>query len=210
MTGSCFAVYHKKRHRRYWKKRMTAWVELINLVRSLGIDSEDWGIIGQKWSLTPSLRQTMSRLSGPCDFIHQAPGYLRSTTSTWPFEMWGMDVVGPISPPSSKGHRFILTDYFSKWAKAIPLREVKSSDVIKFVKHHVIYRFGMPRRIIHDNGSQLSAKLFKGSATSSESRVCPQRHTTQPLTASQKLSTRLLESFSKNSFWKANVTGTTN
>ena len=70
------------------------------------------------------------------DFIHQAPGYFHSTTSTWSFEMWGMDVVGPISPPSSKGHWFILaiTDYFSKWAKVIPLREVKASDMIKFVK----------------------------------------------------------------------------
>jgi len=88
------------------------------------------------------------------DLIHQAPRYLCSTTSTWPFEMWGMDVVVPISPPSSKGHRFILgiTNYFSKWAEAIPLREVKTFDVIKFVKHHVIYRFDVPRRIVHDNG----------------------------------------------------------
>jgi len=60
--------------------------------------------------------------------------------------MWGMDVVGPISPPSSKGHPFILaiTDYFSKWAEAIPLKEVKISDMIKFIKHHVMYRFGVP------------------------------------------------------------------
>jgi len=50
------------------------------------------------------------------DFIHQAPGHLRPTTSSWLFEIWGMDVIGPINPPSSKGHRFILTitDYFSK------------------------------------------------------------------------------------------------
>jgi len=60
--------------------------------------------------------------------------------------MWGMDGVGPISPPSSKGHRFILaiTDYFSQWAEAILLREVKASGVIKFIKHHVIYYFGVP------------------------------------------------------------------
>ena len=60
-----------------------------------------------------------------------------------------MNMVGPISPPSSKGHQFILaiTDYFSKWVETIPLRELKASDVIKFVKHHVIYRFGVPRRI---------------------------------------------------------------
>jgi len=60
--------------------------------------------------------------------------------------MWGMDVVGPINPLSSNGYRFILdiTDYFSKWAEAIPLKKVKTSDVIKFIKHHVIYRFGVP------------------------------------------------------------------
>jgi len=92
------------------------------------------------------------------DFIHQAPGHLRLTTSSWPFEMWGMDVVCPISPPLTKGHRFILTitDYFSKWAEAIPLREVKISDVIKFIKHHVVYYFGVPQWIVHDNGPQFT------------------------------------------------------
>ena len=73
-----------------------------------------------------------------------------------------MDVVGPISPPSSKGHRFILviTDYFSKWAKAIPLREVKASDMVKYVKHHVIYRLGEPPGIVHDNGPSVRQSGF--------------------------------------------------
>ena len=75
------------------------------------------------------------------DFIHQAPWYLHSTTFTWPFEMWGMDVVDPISPPSSKGHRFILaiTDYFSKWAEAIPLKEGKviRRDQVREVSRHL-------------------------------------------------------------------------
>jgi len=94
------------------------------------------------------------------DFIHQAPGHLHPTTSSWPFEMWGMDVVGPISSPSSKGHQFILaiTEYFSKWAEVIPLNEIKTSDMIKFIKHHVVYRFGVPRQIIHDNGPQFVSK----------------------------------------------------
>ncbi|ONK72758.1 uncharacterized protein A4U43_C04F22860 [Asparagus officinalis] len=97
------------------------------------------------------------------DFIHQALGNLHPTSATWPFEMWSMDIVGPISPPTSKGHRFILavTDYFSKWAEAIPLREVKTKNVIKFIKHHVIYRFGVPRRIVHDNGTQFISFGFQ-------------------------------------------------
>ena len=61
-----------------------------------------------------------------------------------------------------KGHQFILviTDYFSKWAETIPLIEVKTSNVANFIKHHVIYRFGVPRRIIHDNGPQFASQVF--------------------------------------------------
>ena len=137
----------------------------------------------------------MSRLSVHGDFIHQTPRHLCSTTSTWPFEMWGMDMVGPISPPSTKAHRFILaiTDYFSKWAESIPLREVKASDMVKFVKHHVIYRFGVPRRIVHDNGPQFVSQAFQRFYNKSKSRACLQRHTIQPLMALQKLSTRLFK-----------------
>ena len=63
-----------------------------------------------------------------------------------PHEAWGIDVIGPISPSSTKGHRFILaiTDYFSKLAEAIPLVEVKTSNVVNFIKHHVIHRFAVP------------------------------------------------------------------
>jgi hypothetical protein len=51
-----------------------------------------------------------------------------------------------INPPSSKGHRFILaiTDYFTKWVEAVPMKSVASKNVINFVKEHVIYRFGIP------------------------------------------------------------------
>ena len=103
------------------------------------------------------------------DFIHQAPGTLHPTVKSWSFEMWGIDVIGPINPPTSKGHRFILaiTEYFSKWAEAIPLKEVKAIDVIKFIKHHVM-------TMDHN----LSASHFRDSAISSESRVCHQQHIT--------------------------------
>jgi len=81
------------------------------------------------------------------DFIHQAPEYLHPMFSSWPFEMLGMDVIGLINPPTSKRHRFILaiTDYYSKWAEAIPLKKVKTFNVIKFIKHHVIYSFSIPQ-----------------------------------------------------------------
>jgi ribonuclease HI len=75
-----------------------------------------------------------------------------------PLDAWGIDVIGAIEPPSARGHHFILAamGYFSKWAKAIPLREVKSDNVINFLERHIICHFGVPQRITSDN-----AKTFK-------------------------------------------------
>ncbi|WKA02937.1 hypothetical protein VitviT2T_021083 [Vitis vinifera] len=50
------------------------------------------------------------------NFIHQPPKPLDPTIASWPFDAWGLDVVGPITPKSSAGHAYILAaiDYFSK------------------------------------------------------------------------------------------------
>jgi hypothetical protein len=66
-----------------------------------------------------------------------------------------MDMIGKINPPSSKGHQFILaiTDYFTKWVEAVPMKSVTLRDVINFVKEHVIHRFGIPQAITIDGGS---------------------------------------------------------
>jgi hypothetical protein len=92
------------------------------------------------------------------NFKHVPPVPLHPTVPSWPFDAWGIDVIGAIEPPSIRGHHFILAamDHFSKWAEAIPLREVKSDNVINFLERHIIYRFGVPCRITSDN-----AKAFK-------------------------------------------------
>jgi len=60
------------------------------------------------------------------DFSHRPPQLPHPSILSWPFHAWGLDVIGPFQPSSSRGHVFILaaTHYFSKWAEAIPLREV--------------------------------------------------------------------------------------
>ncbi|CAM8996545.1 unnamed protein product [Rhodiola kirilowii] len=84
------------------------------------------------------------------NFIHQPPEHLHPTVASWPFEAWGLDVVGPINPKASNGHTYILaaTDYFSKWAEVVTLREVKKENVVDFIKKHIIFRFGVPQRIV--------------------------------------------------------------
>src|SRR3954468_17711997 len=144
------------------------------------------------------------------DFVHQPPEQLHPTDSMWPFEMWGMDIMGPISPPSAKGHRFILavTNYFSKWAEAIPLREVKTSDVIQFIKHHVIYRFVSPDGSCMITGRNSSAILSSGFVLNSEYKAYPPQHITRQPMASLKPSTKLSGNCSRSSSLVPNAIGT--
>jgi hypothetical protein len=81
----------------------------------------------------------------------------------WPFRGWGMDMIGKINPPSSKGHKYILaiTDYFNKWVEAIPMKSVTSKDIINFIKEHVIHRFGIPQTITTDGGSVFKSEEFR-------------------------------------------------
>jgi len=47
------------------------------------------------------------------------------------------------------------TDYFSKWAETIALKEVKKENMVDFIQIHIIFTYGVPRYIITYNG-----KLF--------------------------------------------------
>jgi hypothetical protein len=81
----------------------------------------------------------------------------------WSFKGWGMDMISKINPPSSKGHQYILaiTDYFTKWMEAIPMKSVTSNDVINFIKENVIHRFGIPQTITTDGGSVFISEEFR-------------------------------------------------
>jgi hypothetical protein len=95
--------------------------------------------------------------------IHVSPVPLHPMVPSWPFDAWGIYVIGAIKSPSAREHHFILVamDYFSKWAEAIPLREVKSDNVINFLERHIIYRFGVPRRITSDNATTFKSNKMQ-------------------------------------------------
>ena len=50
----------------------------------------------------------------------------------WPFQGWALDLIGQINPLL---YKFILVaiDYFTKWVKAIPLKEVAQNEIIDFI-----------------------------------------------------------------------------
>ena len=88
------------------------------------------------------------------DLIHVPPSELHALTSPWPFSVWGIDIIRKISPKSSSGHEYILVaiDYFTKWVEAAPYARLTMAKVTKFIRSHIIYRYGIPHELIYDRG----------------------------------------------------------
>ena len=84
------------------------------------------------------------------DLIHMSPSELHALTSLWPFSVWGIDIIGKISPKSSSGHEFLLVaiDYFTKWVEAASYARLTSSEVSSFNKSHIICRYGVRHELI--------------------------------------------------------------
>ena len=89
------------------------------------------------------------------------PSELHALTSPWPFSVWGIDIIGKISPKSSNGHEFILVviDYFTKWVEATSYARLTSSRVASFIISHIICRYGIPHELISDKGVHFRADV---------------------------------------------------
>ncbi|XP_073120757.1 uncharacterized protein [Henckelia pumila] len=68
---------------------------------------------------------------------------------------WGLDIVGPF--PQARAHKkFLLVkvDYFSKWVDAEALAKIIEGEVMKFLWKNIVCRFGLPMKLVSDNGRQ--------------------------------------------------------
>nr|XP_009603681.1 uncharacterized protein K02A2.6-like [Nicotiana tomentosiformis] len=95
--------------------------------------------------------------------IRVPPNELNATSSPWTFSAWGMDVIRPIIPGDSNGHRFILVaiDYFTKWVEAASYKAATKKFVEDFVRDRIICRFRVPESIITDNAANLNSDFMK-------------------------------------------------
>eukprot|EP00253_Pinus_taeda_P002929 PITA_02929 len=79
-----------------------------------------------------------------------------------PFEKWALDFIGPINPPSKqKKYILVFTDYLTKWVEAKALPSATENSVVQFIFEDIFTRFGVPREILTDQGSQFTSKLME-------------------------------------------------
>ena len=79
-----------------------------------------------------------------------------------PFKRMAVDLIGPISPPSEDGHRYIITlvDYATRYPEAVPLKNIDTKIVaealVDFFSH-----LGIPEEIFIDLGTQFVSDCVK-------------------------------------------------
>ncbi|KAL2226152.1 UNVERIFIED_CONTAM: Gag-Pol polyprotein [Sesamum indicum] len=71
----------------------------------------------------------------------------------------GIDIVGPF-PPAQAQKKFIIVavEYFSKWVEAEAVAKISEKEVINVIWKNIICRFGIPRILISDNGTQFQGR----------------------------------------------------
>ena len=76
--------------------------------------------------------------------------------------MWGIDLIGEL--PKAKGgvkYAVVAVDYFTKWAEAEHLATITAKKLKDFVYRSIVCRFGIPYKLISDNGKQFDNKEMR-------------------------------------------------
>ena len=92
------------------------------------------------------------------DKKHAPAHELTSVYSQWPFHKWAVDIVGPF--PLALGQlKFLIVgvDYFTKWIEAEAVAKITAERIKKFYWKKIICRFGLPRYIVFDSGTQIAS-----------------------------------------------------
>ena len=72
-----------------------------------------------------------------------------------------MDILGPF-PRAVGGYWFLYVaiDKFTKWPEVTPVANITKKSGVACLKS-IVCRFGVPNRIIADNGTQFKSRLFQ-------------------------------------------------
>lgn len=63
-------------------------------------------------------------------------------------------------PSKQNKYLLVIQDKFTKWVECVPLREATAVGLKKAVRERIFSKFGWPKKLISDNGSQFTSKAF--------------------------------------------------
>ena len=78
-----------------------------------------------------------------------------------PMERIAIDILGPL-PETPRKNKFILvvSDYFTKWTESYPIPNQEATTVAEKLVSEFICRFGVPRQLHSDQGTNFESKVF--------------------------------------------------
>nr|AAS07077.1 putative gag-pol polyprotein [Oryza sativa Japonica Group]ABF96609.1 retrotransposon protein, putative, Ty3-gypsy subclass [Oryza sativa Japonica Group] len=84
----------------------------------------------------------------------------------------GLDMVGPFKRAvGGYMHLFVAIDKFSKWIEVKPVITITADKARDFFIN-IVHRFGVPNRIITDNGTQFTGGVFKDFCEDFGIKIC--------------------------------------
>lgn len=79
-----------------------------------------------------------------------------------PLSKIAMDIIGPLPETKNKNsYILVITDYFTKFVEAFPMRDQTAQTVADIVATEWICRYGVPLSILTDQGRQWESELFQ-------------------------------------------------
>lgn len=96
---------------------------------------------------------------------HKPSGLLQTPIQNQRFEVLAMDLFGPL-PETTDGFRwiFVIEDTSTRWVELFPLQTATAEICARTLVDEIILRYGTPRRVISDNGSQFVGEVMQAVA----------------------------------------------
>ena len=118
----------------------------------------------------PGLNGDVTRFCRSCDICQKTIDKGRITkvplgrmpVMEVPFQRIAIDLIGPLNPPTERGHRYILTivDFATRYPEAIPLKSITTIEVAEAL-FNTYTRVGFPSEVLSDLGTQFVSDLMK-------------------------------------------------
>src|SRR3954451_23396434 len=87
---------------------------------------------------------------------HLPTSALKTIPITWPFAVWGLDMVGPFK--TARGgmtHLLVAVDKFTKWIEARTVKTLDGPTAVRFIAD-IMVSYGVPHSIVTDNGTNFA------------------------------------------------------